>query len=130
MTVLGLAERHGSILMVRRADPPFDGAWALPGGHLEFGETLEEAVCRELKEETGLLPARCHFDTFQNIVGTSSGGRHHIVTFYYECSGLRGELRTGADVRAAQWIDPRELTRMRLAPPIRMYLQSKRLIRA
>ncbi|MEM2534555.1 MAG: NUDIX hydrolase, partial [Candidatus Nezhaarchaeales archaeon] len=56
VTVDGVVVRSvGSIVLVRRRRPPYEGYWALPGGFVEYGETVEEAVKREVEEETGLI---------------------------------------------------------------------------
>ena len=54
ITVDGVIIKDGKILLIKRKNEPFKGRWALPGGFVEYGETVEEAVLREVKEETGL----------------------------------------------------------------------------
>ncbi|MEZ0319943.1 MAG: NUDIX hydrolase [Pyrobaculum sp.] len=54
VAVAALAVKDGKILLVKRRYPPSQGKWSLPGGHVELGERLTEAVLRELKEETGM----------------------------------------------------------------------------
>jgi 8-oxo-dGTP diphosphatase len=60
--------RADEVLLIRRANPPYQGCWSIPGGKVEFGETLHEAALRELKEETGIEAAiEGLIDVFESI---------------------------------------------------------------
>ena len=54
VTVDGVIIKDGKVLLIKRKNEPFKGRWALPGGFVEYGETVEQAVLREVKEETGI----------------------------------------------------------------------------
>ncbi len=94
--------RGGRVLLVRRGREPFRGRWALPGGFVEVGETIEAAVERELREETGLR-ARAG-----SIVGVYSDPkrdpRHHTVSVVFRMHGRGGEPQAGDDAAEAAWI--------------------------
>lgn len=102
--------RRGRVLLVRRGRSPFRGAWALPGGFVEPNETVEEAMGRELLEETGLCgrPAR--------IVGVYSGPdrdpRHPTTTVAFLIRGRGGTPRGGDDAAEAAWVPLRDARRL------------------
>lgn len=91
------------VLLIQRKHYPFEGMWALPGGFVDMDETCEEAVVRELKEETSLtLTGLKQLHTFSEL-GRDPRGRTVSVTFFgitdYENSTVKG----GDDARDAQW---------------------------
>jgi 8-oxo-dGTP diphosphatase len=94
--------RGERILLVRRGREPFRGMWALPGGFVDEREFVEEAVVRELKEETGLTarPTR--------IVGVYSGPdrdpRHPTTSVAYLMRGRPGVPKGGDDAAHAEWV--------------------------
>ncbi len=87
------------IVLIRRDRPPYEGCYALPGGFVELGESVEEAVCREAREETGIELE------LLGLVGVYSrpdrDPRGHVVSLCYLARG-RGELRSGSDARSAE----------------------------
>ena len=98
---------RGRLLVVRRGRPPFRGRWALPGGFVELEETVEQAVERELLEETGLR------GTAGALVGVYSGPerdpRRPTATVAFLIRGRPGRPRAGDDAADAAWLPLREL---------------------
>ncbi len=92
-----IRRRDGSIVLVKRLNPPFKDFYAIPGGFVEYGETVEEAAIREAKEETG-LDVR-----IRRLVGVYSDPdrdpRGHVVTIAYLAEEISGRLRPGSDAR-------------------------------
>jgi 8-oxo-dGTP diphosphatase len=88
-----------SIVLVKRLYPPFKGQWALPGGFVEYGETVEAAAIREAKEETGIDV------NLIKIVGVYSAPnrdpRGHIVSICFIGREMSGELRPDTDAKEA-----------------------------
>ncbi|HEV2519137.1 MAG TPA: NUDIX hydrolase [Thermoplasmata archaeon] len=102
LTVDAVWIRFGRVLLVRRGRGPFSGSWALPGGFVEPGETVEAAVARELVEETGLR-ARA-----TAIVGVYSDPdrdpRGPTVSIAFWMQGRGGHPTGGDDAREARWV--------------------------
>jgi ADP-ribose pyrophosphatase YjhB (NUDIX family) len=95
-----------SILLVERAGKPLKGYWSLPGGLVETGETLDEAVRRETLEETGLhVRPLEQFEIFERIIRDAEGrAEYHYVLADYICKVTGGELAAADDANRAAWI--------------------------
>ena len=109
-------ERGGHVLIVRRRFEPLAGRWSLPGGTLELGETLEQGVVREMREETGLeVMVGPVIEVFDRIMlDERRTVRYHFVLVDYLCHPMGGELQPGSDVDAAVFADPTELAEYNL----------------
>lgn len=94
----------GEVLLIRRANDPYKGQWALPGGFVEVGETVEDAAIREAGEETGLEVE------IVRLVGVYSDPdrdpRGHNVSCAYLARARGGELAPATDAAEASFLDP------------------------
>jgi 8-oxo-dGTP diphosphatase len=109
----------GSVVLVRRAAPPLQGEWSLPGGLVELGETLRAATEREAREETGLIvTAREVLEVFDRIIpGKDGRPQYHYVLVDFLCRVREGELRAGSDAADVAWASERELEKYKLQQP-------------
>ena len=117
----GVVVREGSVLLVQRGVEPLKGQWSLPGGAVELGETLEEAVVRELREETGLAVRVLELvEAFERITPDDTGRpRYHYVLLDYLCEAAGGTPEAGSDVVGVAWARPEEFARYSLSPHVR-----------
>jgi 8-oxo-dGTP diphosphatase len=103
--------RDGKVLIVRRARPPAHGLYTLPGGGVELGETLEEAVIREVREETALEVAPVALAGYRQAIARDAEGRieRHFVILPFAARWLAGEILLNEELAEAQWLAPMEL---------------------
>lgn len=98
------------ILLVKRGKQPAKGEWAIPGGSVELGETLEAAAEREIYEETGVtIKAGKMIYSFDSIVKDGDRTRFHYVILDFEASYVAGDPRAGDDVLEAGWFGPEKI---------------------
>jgi 8-oxo-dGTP diphosphatase len=113
--------RENRVLLIRRGQPPLLGEWSLPGGVLECGETLREAVVREALEETGLVvESEEMLGVYERIIRDDRPDdqkkiRYHYVLLDFLCRAVGGDLRAGSDASDVRWFTQEELPALNLA---------------
>jgi ADP-ribose pyrophosphatase YjhB (NUDIX family) len=97
--------REDAVLLVRRGNPPNAGAWSLPGGGQELGETTEQAARRELLEETGLQVGPLHFAAIVDIItpGRDARPRFHYTVIDYAAAWQGDPACAGGDITEVAW---------------------------
>jgi ADP-ribose pyrophosphatase YjhB (NUDIX family) len=105
------------VVLVKRAHPPLQGEWSIPGGALEMGETLRQAVAREALEETGLVVEVGELlGVYDRILRDADGRiRYHYVLVDFLCRRIAGELKAAADAAEARWFTSGEVSELSLA---------------
>ena len=113
-------DSNGRLLLVRRANPPGEGRWSIPGGRVEPGEDDRTAVAREILEETGLCVTVGEF--VGRVTRPAVHGAYDIHD--YACQVRSGVLRAGDDAADARWATTAILDTLPLAEGLREALQA------
>jgi 8-oxo-dGTP diphosphatase len=103
--------RDGKVLIVRRGRAPANGLYTLPGGGVELGETLEEAVVREVREETALDVEPVALAGYRQAIAHDAAGRieRHFVILPFAARWIAGEVSLNEELAEAHWLRPSEL---------------------
>jgi 8-oxo-dGTP diphosphatase len=105
------------VVLVKRAHPPIQGQWSIPGGVLEVGETVREAAVREAGEETGLIVETGELlGVYDRILRDAEQRvQYHYVLIDFLCRRVGGELVASSDAAEVRWFRREELPALKLA---------------
>jgi len=115
--------RDGKVLVVRRARSPAKGFYSLPGGRVEFGETLHTALRREVAEETALTIEIVGLAAWREIMPTAEGGGHFVI-MSFAAHWRAGEPALNEELDDYQWLAPEALGELKTTPGLLDVLQS------
>jgi ADP-ribose pyrophosphatase YjhB (NUDIX family) len=119
------ASGRREVLLVERGGNPLKGYWSIPGGLLETGETLERAVKREVREETGLrVDVVGFFEIFERIMPDAQGRtEYHYVLVDFLCRPAGGKLKAGDDVASVAWVPKNRLSEYKITEGTRAVVE-------
>jgi 8-oxo-dGTP diphosphatase len=117
---------HRELVLVRRGKAPRENQWSIPGGHVEWGESVRDALLREVREETGLSVEIAGLIDVVDLLTRDDAGnitRHYVlIDFAARLTG--GDLRAGSDAADARWVPYSQLANYAL------WSETRRIIEA
>lgn len=118
--------RDQQVLLVKRGNAPAKGLWAPVGGRVEWGETLEEAATREVREETGVTCAIVGFSQLREMIRPGITSGHHVVLAVFAARWISGEPIAGDDAADVAWVDFTALSDYDLVEGVIPYIAATR----
>jgi 8-oxo-dGTP diphosphatase len=120
--------RGGDVLLVVRGKGYYEGAWSLPGGAVELGETAEEAARRELREETGLLALDLTLGDVASAIleGPDGSVETHYMIAVFACEQFSGSLKAGGDAPDARWFAVEAIAGLKRTPGLEAAIEKAR----
>ena len=128
LTVGAVVVDDERLLLVRRAHAPAQGLWAVPGGRVMTGETLAEAVTRELREETGVEGVCGPLLGWTEIVPEADEQEHLVILDFEVALFDAAEPVAASDALEARWVPVGDVAEMRLAPGLAEFLHDHGII--
>jgi ADP-ribose pyrophosphatase YjhB (NUDIX family) len=113
----------GRLLLIRRGRGAYRGYWAVPGGRQQRGETMREAVIREVREETGLIVDVGDVVWAGDIMDGAQPPAYHYVVVDFAATPTGGHLEAGDDAAEVRWVPMEEVRSMRLTPTMNDLLE-------
>ena len=125
LAVSAVIFRDGKILLVRRARSPARGFYSLPGGRVEFGETLHTALHREVAEETALKIEIVDLAAWREVMPGASGGGHYLI-MSFAARWTCGEVVLNDELDDHRWLTPAALGDLKITGGLQEVVQSAR----
>jgi 8-oxo-dGTP diphosphatase len=119
--------RDGKVLLVRRARSPSKGVYSLPGGRVEFGESLHVALHREVAEETALRIEIASLAAWREVLPTAEGGGHYVI-LSFAAQWTAGEVSLNEELDDHQWLAPDALGDLKMTAGLPEVIQSAKRV--
>lgn len=113
--------KNGKVLLGRRNKENANGMWVIPGGGVEFGETLLDAAVREVKEETNLDVKIQRLVCHKEIIAVDAD--YHSVVFFYLAKPVNGELKPGGDLSEVSFFSAEEIKNLKTVQSVKWALR-------
>ncbi|BDC18968.1 NUDIX hydrolase [Acidianus sp. HS-5] len=127
IAVGGVILSDKKVLLVQRSKPPNKGAWAIPGGKVEYGETLKEALRREMKEE---LDVDVNPEDLIGVIEIIKEGFHYVILDFL-CEIKHGKIKAGSDALDAKFFSLEEMSKIAVSPTtiemMKKYFEGERI---
>ena len=126
----GVIMQEGKLLLVKRGVEPSKGKWSIPGGVVELGEKIRDAVIREVKEECGLkieIVMETPMDALDNLIINEAGRiKYHFILLQFLARPRGGTLKPASDVLDARWVILEEVETYDITNSLRLFLKRHR----
>jgi len=113
LAVSAVIFREGKLLLLKRAKSPGHGLWSLPGGRVEFGESLHTALAREVDEEAGLKIDIVALAGWREVLPGAGGGGHYLI-MSFAARWVANEPRLNEEHDDFKWIEPGQFGDLKL----------------
>jgi 8-oxo-dGTP diphosphatase len=109
-----IPNKESKVLILKRTHTSHsEGSWCLPGGKIDYGQTAEQAITKELKEETSLVCMSSHFLFYQDSLPKIEGDMH-CINLYFECT-VSGDIRLNEESGEYAWIGQEDINKYDIA---------------
>jgi len=117
--VVALIEREGKVLLGKRANKPYQNKWDLPGGRVNPRELLEDAIKREVHEETNLTISNLKLDRAYHYPGNEGSP---AIFLLYQVNSFRGQIELTKELPELDWFSRKEIANLKLTPWSKYFL--------
>ncbi len=114
LAVSAVIFRDGKVLLLKRAKSPGHGFWSLPGGRVEFGESLHVALAREVDEEAGLKIDIVALAGWREVLPLAGGSGGHYLIMSFAARWAANELRLNEEHDDFKWVEPGQFGDLKL----------------
>ncbi len=118
VAVSGIIVQGDRVLLIKRGHEPAKDWWSVPGGHLEWGETVQDALIREVKEECNIIVKPVRLFSIVEAIDKNNPPKYHYILLDYIAEYVSGTPQMGSDAEDIGWFSENDLEHMRVVPSV------------